>query len=85
MVRRIEGNIENVKEKINNLIGESVNMQITRGRKKAQKISGVVESVYPQVFVVNIISGAEGVSKFSCAYTDVLCGNVSVDKVDRIS
>ena len=81
MVRKIDGNLECIKEKINNLIGENVKMQITRGRKKTQKISGVVESVYPQVFVVNIVSGAEGVSKFSCAYTDVLCGNVNIDRI----
>lgn len=82
MVRKSDGSIELIKEKINNLIGESVKMQIARGRKKAQNISGVIESTYPQVFVVNIISGAEGISKFSCSYSDVLCGNVSVDKVN---
>lgn len=81
MVRKVDGNLNDIKEKINALIGENVKMQISRGRKRTQKICGVVEKTYPQVFVVNIISGAEGLTKFSCAYTDVLCGNVDIEKI----
>ena len=83
MVKQGDLNIDLIKQKINSLVGSKVDMEIMKGRKKAKKISGVVECTYPQVFVVNITEGLTGLSKFSCAYSDVLCGNVTLEETNE--
>lgn len=83
MVKQGDLNIELIKQKINELVGSKVDMEICKGRKKAKKVSGIVEKTYPQVFVVNITEGLAGLSKFSCAYSDVLCGNVTLEEKEE--
>ncbi len=66
--------IEEVKTKILSLKGREVEMNINRGRKKFDTLSGVIKDVYPSVFTVAISENNTSLQTFS--YYDVLCGNV---------
>lgn len=65
--------IEEVKTKILSLKGREVEMNVNRGRKKYDTLSGTIKDVYPSVFTV-ALNENEALQTFS--YYDVLCGNV---------
>ena len=73
-MRKINIDLNQVKEKIKNLKGQSVEMSIDRGRKKIEFVSGTVKDVYPSVFTV-VIKDQTLLQTFS--YFDVLCGKVT--------
>ena len=66
--------IDEVKTKILLLKGREVEMNINRGRKKFDTLSGTIKDVYPSVFTVALGDNSTSVQTFS--YYDVLCGNV---------
>lgn len=72
-MRKINIDLNEVKEKIKMLKGHNVEMSINRGRKKIELVSGVVKDVYPSVFTV-VIKDQTLLQTFS--YFDVLCGKV---------
>lgn len=73
-MRKAELNINEVKSNILSLKGREVAMNINRGRKKIESVSGIIKDVYPSVFTVMIKDQNASLQTFS--YYDVLCGNV---------
>ena len=71
-MRKIVYGLEEVKSKIQNLKGQSINMSINRGRKKIENITATIKDVYPSVFTIS--TKDQKVQTFS--YFDVMCGNV---------
>lgn len=66
--------ISGIKSKILALKGAQVEMNINRGRKKIESVSGIIKDVYPSVFTVAVKESRQPLQTFS--YYDVLCGNV---------
>ena len=73
-MRKTTLDICGVKSKILALKGEMVEMNINRGLKKIESVSGVIKDVYPSVFTVAVKESKQVLQTFS--YYDVLCGNV---------
>ncbi|MBO5021874.1 MAG: Veg family protein [Clostridia bacterium] len=71
-MRKAGLNIEEVKNKIRDLKGREVALNINRGRKKFDTLNGIIKDVYPSVFTIENQSAQ--LQTFS--YYDVLCGNV---------
>ena len=71
-MRKAGLSIEEVKTKIRDLKGREVEVNINRGRKKYDTLSGVIKDVYPSVFTIE--NESSQLQTFS--YYDVLCGNV---------
>lgn len=71
-MRKAGLNLEDVKSKILSLKGSEVAININRGRKKYDKLNGVIKDCYPSVFTVALTENQ--LQTFS--YYDVLCGNV---------
>lgn len=65
--------IADVKEKINELVGKNIHMQVCRGRKKISKYNGVLENTFPSVFVVALEN-----TKLTYSYSDIVCGEVVI-------
>lgn len=65
--------LNEIKEHIDKLKGQNISMLVNRGRKKLEKLEGVIENLYPSVFTVNLVDG-NGLVTYS--YTEVLCGHV---------
>ena len=72
-MRKINIDLNEVKEKIKQLKGQTVEMSVNRGRKKIEVVSGTVKDVYPSVFTV-VVKDQTLLQTFS--YFDVLCGKV---------
>ncbi len=73
-MRKTGLSIDQIKNQILSLKGREVEMNINRGRKKIETLSGVIKDVYPSVFTVAVSTQTAGIQTFS--YYDVLCGNV---------
>jgi len=70
--------ISDIREKLNELIGKNIYMEVCRGRKQVKKYNGVVEFTFPSVFVVKLTDGEHVVNSLSYSYSDVLCGEVII-------
>ena len=68
--------LQNVKLEILNLKGKSVNLIVNKGRKKIVKFNGVIENVYPSMFVIKPNENVE-LDRTSFSYNDVLCGDIA--------
>ena len=75
-MRKIHLGLDQVKEQISLLKGREVEMNINRGRKKIDTISGVIKDVYPSVFTIVAPKDSDKIQTFS--YFDILCGNVVI-------
>ena len=75
-MRKATTSLGEVKLKILALKGSQVEMNVNRGRKKIEQISGVIKDVYPSVFTVE--TKLEKIQTFS--YYDVLCGNIQLQE-----
>jgi uncharacterized protein Veg len=71
--------IEAIRNKIHELAGKNIYMEVCRGRKQIKKYGGVIESVLPNLFVVRLTEGESVVSSLSYSYSDVLCGDVIIE------
>ena len=78
-MRKVELDIKSIISKIQGLKGESVHMAVTKGRNRIEKYTGVIESVYPSIFTVKL-DNSQNPSSISCSYSEVLCGDVVVEK-----
>ena len=74
-MRKIVYGLNEIKNKITNLKGQSINMSINRGRKKIELITATIKDVYPSVFT--IFTEDKKVQTFS--YFDIMCGNVILE------
>ena len=68
--------LQNVKSEILNLKGKDVNLIVNKGRKKIVKIKGVIENVYPSMFVIKPNENVD-LDRTSFSYNDVLCGDIA--------
>lgn len=71
-MRKIIYGLDEIKIKISEMKGQSVQMQINRGRRKIESVTATIKDVYPSVFTIK--TSDEKLQTFS--YFDVLCGNV---------
>lgn len=71
-MRKINYGLDDIKQKISQMKGQSVQMKINRGRKKIESVTAMIKDVYPSVFTIK--TEDEKLQTFS--YFDVLCGNV---------
>ena len=69
-----------IKNKIDELVGEHINMRVCRGRKQIKKYTGVIENAFKSVFVVRLTSGDSVVPSLSYSYSDILCGEVTIER-----
>ena len=83
-MRKVNSTLEDVIKQITKLKGQNLNFEVTRGRRKTLKFLGVIESIYPSIFIVknkdDLTSNA-----ISYSYADVLCGDVSISQDKNIA
>ena len=80
-MRKVNSDIKDIIQEITKLKGESVKMEINKGRKKIEKYEGIIESVYPSIFTV-LVYDPDGEKHYSYSHAEVLCGDVVINKVN---
>ena len=66
-----------IKKRIEQLKGNSVELKINRGRKKIDTFEAKVENIYPSVFTVKV-DELNQLDTQTFSYFDVLCGDVEI-------
>ena len=67
--------VEEIKQKIEEIKGKNIKMLVNKGRKKIEKLEGVIQNLYPSVFTVEV-KDIKGSNLVTYAYSEVLCGFV---------
>ncbi|RKD31335.1 Veg protein [Thermohalobacter berrensis] len=79
-----QGNsLDRIRENVKNYVGEKVRLKANKGRKKTTIREGVLESVYPNIFVVKIDGGYNSIRRVSYSYSDILTETVEVTVYDE--
>ena len=81
MVRKATLKMAEIVDMITKMKGKTVDMEVNRGRKRIEKYIGVIETIYPSVFTVNIET-PENKGKQSYSFNDVLCGDVTIKEFE---
>lgn len=71
-MRKAGLSLNEVKQKIHDLKGREVEVNVNRGRKKYDTLNGIIKDVYPSVFTIE----NQNLQIQTFSYYDVLCGNV---------
>jgi len=67
-----------IRKDVERYIGKNVVLRANKGRKRTITREGILESAYPNLFVVRISNEYESSRKVSYTYTDILTGTVEV-------
>lgn len=59
-------------------LGKKIILKANKGRKQVITRRGVLEKVYPSVFVVRLDDNQNGYSRVSYSYSDLLTSNVKL-------
>jgi uncharacterized protein Veg len=74
--------LDGIKQQILLLLGKNVDMTVNTGRKRIKHYTGKIGNIYPSVFTVIIKDDEKYVVK-TYSYSDVLCGDVKLDKNNK--
>ena len=75
-MRKVNTNVSTVIEEIERLKGSNISMEVNKGRKRIEKYQGIIENVYPSMFVIKPNENVE-LDRTSFSYNDVLCGDIA--------
>ncbi|MEW9124557.1 MAG: Veg family protein [Thermotaleaceae bacterium] len=67
-----------IKKNVEHLVGEKVRLKANKGRKKVSIKEGILETTYPNIFVVRIDGGYNSVRRVSYSYSDILTETVEI-------
>lgn len=70
--------LTNLKKNVESYIGQKVILKTNKGRKRVFVKEGVLEEVYPNIFVVRIDRGLNSERKVSYSYSDILTETVEI-------
>jgi uncharacterized protein Veg len=70
--------LANIKEDLAAHVGYKIKLKANRGRKKIVEREGILESTYPNVFVIKINEQKNYEQRVSYSYTDVLTESVEL-------
>lgn len=71
--------LANIKNKLDDRIGEKLMVIAQAGRKKTTERHGILRETYPAVFVVDLDQDENSFKRVSYSYTDILTKNIEVD------
>ena len=70
--------IKMIRRDVQSHLGKMVKLRANRGRKKTFEKEGVLEQVYPNIFVVKVTESPDYVRRISYSYSDILTDTVEL-------
>lgn len=70
--------LDNIRTSLERHLGKKILLKANKGRKQIVTKKGILENVYPSVFVVKIYDEVNGYSRVSYSYSDLLTSNVKL-------
>ena len=75
--------LDKIRANVEDYVGRKIKLRANKGRKKIVERDGVIEGVYPSVFVVKINGGYNTSRMVSYSYSDILTETVQITLIDR--
>ena len=69
--------LEGIKRDLDSFVGQRVTLKANRGRRKILQREGILESTYPNIFVIKI-EGEHSPRRISYSYADILTETVEI-------
>lgn len=69
---------EDIKRGIGKYVGKRIVVKANKGRKKIITKTGMLEAIYPSIFIVKYGDDGDLISRVSYSYSDVLTSNVQI-------
>ena len=66
-----------IREKLESHLGETIKLRANRGRRKTYEKEGILESIYPSIFIVRVDEN-NYFQRLSFSYADVLTETVEL-------
>lgn len=70
--------LRKIRNDVQSHVGKMVKLRANRGRKKTFEKEGVLEQVYPNIFIVKVTESPEFVRRISYSYSDILTDTVEL-------
>lgn len=70
--------LRKIKKNVETNVGKMVKLRANRGRKKTFEKEGILEQVYPNIFVVKVTESPEFTRRLSYSYSDILTETVEL-------
>ena len=70
--------LDNIRVSLERYLGKKILLKANKGRKQIVTKKGILEKVYPSVFVVKLDDDGTGCSRVSYSYSDLLTSNVKL-------
>lgn len=72
---------DDIKRGIGKYVGRRIVVKANKGRKKIITKTGMLEAIYPSIFIVKYGDEGDLISRVSYSYSDVLTSNVQIKLV----
>ncbi|ADL06833.1 Veg family protein [Thermosediminibacter oceani] len=73
-----ENTLLRIRKSIEPYVGQKVRVRANRGRKKTFEKEGILEKVYPSIFVIRVEESPDFVRRISYSYSDILTETVQL-------
>ena len=70
--------LKKIREDVQSHVGKMVRLKADRGRKRTFEKEGILEQVYPNIFVVKVTESPDFVRRISYSYSDILTDTVEL-------
>ena len=79
--------LDNIRISLQKHLGKKILLKANKGRKQIMTRRGILENVYPSVFIVKLEANGSGYQRVSYSYSDLLTENVKLQvyKEDKLS
>jgi len=73
-----KGVLAHIKKDLEPYVGERIRVKANKGRKKIMEREGILESIYPNIFIIKIQEGDHSERRISYTYADLLTETVEL-------
>ncbi len=70
--------LDNIRMSLEKHLGKKIILKANKGRKQIMTKKGILENVYPSVFIVKLEASGNGYQRVSYSYSDLLTENVKL-------
>ncbi|MBF7096689.1 Veg family protein [Alkalibacter mobilis] len=70
--------LSQIKEGVEHYVGHRVRLQANKSRKRVVVREGVIEEIYPSIFVIKVDEANRNPRKMSFCYSDLLTHNIEL-------
>lgn len=83
----MRSDLERMKESLDNIVGQEIQLTLRRGRKRAIVRKGIIEKTYPNIFIIKLHAVRDSQvheRRISYSYADVLTKAIEISVMQEL-